>query len=94
MATSRQRIIELLSSGPQTVRDLATLLRQKARDVEADLKHVKQTLGKRLRVHPAYCDACGRAIERTGDRFGAPSRCPYCKSERTSPPLLELVNER
>jgi predicted Zn-ribbon and HTH transcriptional regulator len=92
MATRRQRIAELLEQGPMTVRGLAATLGVGINIVVDDLGHLARSLGKRLRVSAASCDACGFELARD-KRFTAPSRCPRCKSESTSAPELSVTPE-
>ncbi len=89
--TRRQQIIALLAQGAYGVGDLARELGVRVKDVTADLKHVARSAQGRLRVEvPASCLSCGHELpDRT--RFTAPSRCPRCRSERTSEPLMRLA---
>jgi transcriptional regulator len=87
MPTRRQHMLELLENGPVTVRMLAASLEIRVKDVVDDLSHLRHSLGKRLQVGPSECEACGHTVRRD-TRFSAPSRCPRCKSERTSEPEL------
>lgn len=87
MSTRRQRIVELLREQPFTVRALAHELGLGINALVDDLRHIRRSQGKALRVSPSCCEACGQQIRRD-DRFIAPSRCPRCKSERTSEPEI------
>ena len=81
----------LLAAGAWSVGDLARELRVRAREVVADLEHVGRSSGGRLRVQvPAACLSCGHVFA-DRRRPTAPSRCPACRSERTSEPLLALL---
>jgi predicted Zn-ribbon and HTH transcriptional regulator len=87
--TRRQQLVALLSAQPCTVKQLSALLGVRVADVVSDLEHIRRSLGKRLEVTPSSCTACGFTMDR-GARFTAPSRCPRCRSERTSEPLLSV----
>ena len=89
MATRRQRMIALLSDGPLTVRELSDLLQVPIALVVDDLTHVRRSVGQAFRVAPPACLSCGFELSRR-ERFTAPSRCPRCKSERTTEPLLRI----
>ena len=92
MPTRRQQIVGLLGEGPITVFGIAERLGVKIAEVVSDLAHVERSLRGRLRVGTARCKDCGFTMKREG-RFTAPSRCPKCKSERTTEPELELSPE-
>lgn len=86
--THRQQIMQHLREGPSTVRDLATLVGVRIRQIVEDLEHIRRSLrGQKLKVQPAECTACGMAFT-SRKRLTAPSRCPRCRSERTSEPVF------
>ncbi|MFH2006425.1 MAG: transcriptional regulator [bacterium] len=87
--TRRQEIITHLEAGPATVRDLAELMGIPVRDVIAHLDHVRRSKESTLRVDPAVCQQCDFVFENRR-RLTKPSRCPQCKNERISWPLLSL----
>jgi len=89
MGTRRQEMIALLSSEPLTVRELSRRLGVPMSLVVEDLSHLQRSLGERLVVTPSRCQSCGHELSRES-RFTAPSRCPRCRSERTSPPLISV----
>ena len=91
MGTRRQQIAAILGEHPATVRQLAEELGLPMAEVVHHLSHVQRSLGRRLKVSPSTCLACGFSMTR-GTRFTAPSRCPRCRSEQTSEPLLEVVD--
>lgn len=80
-------MIQILEQRPVTVREIAAAMQMRMADVVDDLDHVKRSLGKRLVVGRSTCEACGNSLRRD-ERFTAPSRCPRCKSERTSEPEI------
>jgi predicted Zn-ribbon and HTH transcriptional regulator len=60
------------------------------RSVVEDLEHVQRSLrDERMAVDPAQCKGCGFAFAKRA-RFTAPSRCPVCKGESTSEPLIRI----
>ena len=73
-----------------TVRGIAANLGVGISTVQSDLSHLRKSIGKRLQVSVASCEACGQRFDREG-RFTAPSRCPRCKSERTLAPELSVT---
>ena len=89
MGTLRQQITAMLLEQPTTVRQLAEVLGIPMAEVVDHLTHVQRSLGRRLRVSPASCLDCGFSMTRQM-RFTAPSRCPRCKSEKTTAPQLEV----
>jgi predicted Zn-ribbon and HTH transcriptional regulator len=90
--TRRQQLVTHLEAGPATVRDLADLLGVRVRVVVDDLEHVRRSLGKALRVEPATCLRCDFEF-RDRRRFTKPSRCPECRNERLSWPVLVLERD-
>lgn len=87
MSTRRQQLIARLELGPVTARALAKEFGVPISRIVDDLQHVQKSLGRRLRVEPACCEGCDYLFTKR-KRLTAPSRCPRCKSERTTQPLL------
>ena len=88
--TRRQELITHLEAGPATVRDLAELMNLRVRDVVEDLDHALRSLGDRkLIVEPALCLKCDFAFE-DRRRYTRPSRCPNCRGERITWPVLRI----
>lgn len=88
--TKRQQIIDRLEQGPATVSDLAALLELRVVEVVEHLEHICRSLRERkLVVEPAECTGCGMVFTNRS-RFTAPSRCPRCRSERTTEPVLRI----
>jgi hypothetical protein len=85
--TRRQKLAERLAEGPMTVKDLAATLGLRVKDVVDDLEHVRRSARGNLKVKPAECESCGLVFT-SRRRLTAPSRCPHCRSERTTEPLL------
>lgn len=88
--TRRQELIAQLENGPATLRELAERLGLRVRDVVDDLEHIRRSLGDRkLRVDPAVCLKCNYAFE-DRRRLTRPSRCPNCRKERITWPVLRI----
>lgn len=88
--TRRQELVQHLEAGPATVRDLAELMRLPVRSVVDDLEHVARSLSARkLHMKPAVCLHCDYAFENRR-RYTRPSRCPQCRSERITWPVLRI----
>jgi transcriptional regulator len=88
--TRRQELIAHLEAGSTTVRDLADLMTLRVRDVVDDLEHIVRSLGPRkLHIDPATCLHCDYAFDGRR-RFTKPSRCPNCRSERITWPVLRI----
>jgi predicted Zn-ribbon and HTH transcriptional regulator len=89
--TRRQQLVRRLSAAPATVRDLAAELGLQIRQVVEDLEHIRRSLRskreKELKMQPAECERC-EMVFTDRQRFTAPSRCPRCRSERTTHPVL------
>jgi predicted Zn-ribbon and HTH transcriptional regulator len=92
LTTQRQQIIEIISQNPATVRQLAEALHLRMADVVEHLNHVQRSLKKTLAIGPAVCLHCGFTLTQRR-KFTAPSRCPLCKSENTSEPLISIKRE-
>lgn len=88
--TRRQELIQHLEAGPTTVRDLADLMHLRVRDVVDDLEHIRRSLGDhRVCVEPAVCLKCDFAFDNRR-RLTRPSRCPMCRAERITWPVLRI----
>lgn len=93
MSTRRQQIIERLERGPVSARGLSKELGLPISRIVDDLEHVKKSLGRALNIEPACCEACDYVFA-DRRRLTAPSRCPRCKSERTTQPYLFIDASR
>lgn len=94
--TRRERIRELMEAGPLTIRELASILDLSFKEIEEDLEHVRKTVGTRaFRMEPPECLSCGFVFEKR-TRLNTPSRCPRCKSEKTSEPVfwIESIGDK
>ena len=86
--TVRDRIREALELRPHTSLQLSQAVSIPQGEVAGHLEHLARSLphqGLVLDVDPARCVACGFEFE-DRRRFGRPSRCPRCTSERIEPP--------
>ena len=90
MPTDRQFLRNLLEQGEHDLESLAQVLQIKLTQVEEEVRHTVRSSGKKLKISPAKCEACG-LVFRTRDRLTSPSRCPECKSERISSPRFTLA---
>jgi len=91
--TVRQRIVELLSEGELTAREISQHAHIAEREVAEHLRHLEHTLaqaGRRLLTLAPHCVKCGFVFEHR-ERHSRPSRCPHCKSERISPPKFSIA---
>jgi predicted Zn-ribbon and HTH transcriptional regulator len=95
--TIRQRIIQLLTAGELTFDELRREIGLPTRRLEDELQHVERSVRRsrgeprKLAVAPARCIECGFVFrDRAPARFGSPSRCPRCKSERIAEPRLSI----
>ena len=76
--TIRQEMIDALSEGPQTLRDLSQSLGIMEKEVAGHLPFIEKTLkhmGKTLRSQPYKCMNCGYAFEGR-KKFSKPGKCP------------------
>jgi transcriptional regulator len=88
--TVRQELARELEGGAVSAREISARLHISEREVMSHLPHLARSLsrvGRRLKVEPACCLACGFVFENRG-RYTAPSRCPSCRSERIASPLF------
>jgi len=91
--TIRQRLIDLLESGPFRVQELSQALRISEREVRSHLEHAAHTLkarGERLTIAPFACLACGFVFRDRG-RFTSPGRCPRCHGTHIEDPVLSIA---
>ncbi|GLI33702.1 transcriptional regulator [Desulforhabdus amnigena] len=91
--TIRQLMIDLLSLGEYTQRELSQLLKIREKEVADHLEHISRTVSahkKKLIVVPATCLECGFSFENRR-RFSKPSRCPRCKGEHLQDPRYRIT---
>jgi predicted Zn-ribbon and HTH transcriptional regulator len=89
MTTRREQLVQHLTGGEHTPRDLATLMRLPIRDLLDDLEHVRRSYLGSFTIKPAVCRSCGFIFAQRS-KMGTPSRCPTCKSERIAGPWLRI----
>jgi hypothetical protein len=89
--TRREAIISRLEARPATVQELAREFEVKTKLIADDLEHIRKSVRNRLHIEPSECSACGFRLTKR-DRFTAPSRCPRCRSERMTEPVLSISN--
>src|SRR5688500_2747631 len=95
VATSRRRLIELLTTEPRSASSLAREMGLHRGDIEEDLRHALRTAraeGHAIEVIPARCKDCGFLFDL--GRLTKPGRCPSCRSGRLFEPLIRLVPPR
>jgi transcriptional regulator len=92
MATTRRRLIDLLTREPRSASSLAREMGLRRRDIEEDLRHALRSAlaeGHSIEVIPARCRDCGFLF--SPERLSKPGRCPSCKGGRLFEPLLRVV---
>jgi len=95
--TTRERIQLLLKSAdfPISAKEIMALTGiKREQEVYEHIYHIALSSKRKgfvVFVYPAKCEACGREISMEKPR--RPSRCPFCKSERVSPPKF-LIRDR
>ena len=90
--TVRDQIRAQLEQRPHTSLQLSQAVGIPQGEVAGHLEHLARSLphqGLVLEVEPAACIGCGWQFE-DRRRFGRPSRCPKCKSERIDPPRFSV----
>jgi len=89
--TRRQEIIRLLEAGEWSLYQLANHFKTTAKEILLDFNHIPLTIHPRkIRVRPAQCKVCGFVFKERS-RFSRPTKCPCCKSESVSPPMLRIT---
>lgn len=90
--TVRRRIRDILEEAPVTARDISGEVRIPEKEVYGHLAHLERSLhrrGRRLKVVPAECRACG-FVFRKRERLRKPGRCPLCRETSISEPLFSV----
>jgi predicted Zn-ribbon and HTH transcriptional regulator len=93
MATTRQRLADMLGAQSYSFDELRRELGLSARELEDELRHLEQSLrraGRRIVVEPPRCHACDRQLPSERRPFHAPSRCHRCRAERVAPPSFSI----
>jgi predicted Zn-ribbon and HTH transcriptional regulator len=93
MQTIRQQMIQLLSAGVCSARDLSQMLSIQEKEVYSHLAHIARSVvsqSHRLVVIPSRCLGCGHVFDKR-KRLTKPSRCPHCRGERIEHPKYQVV---
>lgn len=88
--TIRQEIINLLSEGPSTVRDISQSVSIMEKEVFEHLISVEKSLkrqNKKLRIEPYRCLNCGFVFKKR-KKFKKPGKCPECRNGRIESALF------
>jgi len=89
--TIREEIIELLTTGEWSARDISQATHIPEKEVYAHLEHVKKSLKGTFRINPPQCLNCGFTFTKRRT-VRPPSRCPLCKSEHIQEPAFFCSN--
>ena len=86
-------MIELLEKEPWTLMSLAGFFGVPLKVIEDDISHIEKSVASsyKFKITSPDCEACGFIFQKK--KLKKPSRCPMCKSERITEPLLELVKK-
>jgi hypothetical protein len=89
--TIRQRMVQMLTEGEYTARDLSQILHIREKEVYEHLPHVQRSLGNtvNLMARPPACLECGFVFNKR-TRLTTPGRCPVCRAERISEPVFGI----
>jgi transcriptional regulator len=87
--TLRHQIVELLSAGALSAREISEQLGVAEKEVLVHLEHVRLALRGALVLEPAVCLACGFTF-RKRERLKGPGRCPSCRSEHIADPRFRV----
>jgi predicted Zn-ribbon and HTH transcriptional regulator len=91
----RKDLIPLLLENPLSIFQIARLVGEAPRDIEADLLHLLKSLKHTTDIaviEPARCRKCG--FEFDASRLAKPSKCPNCRSSWILEPRLSLGMKR
>lgn len=83
-ATVRQEMIDAMTEGPHTLRDLSQTVGIMEKEVAEHLPFIEKSLkrkGKTIRFQPYQCMNCGFVFENR-KKYSKPGKCPSCKKER------------
>ncbi len=90
----RRELIPILLRQRHSLMELAHLVGEPLKDVEEDLHHLLKSMKRmpyRTVIEPAVCRQCGFRFRH--DKLHKPSRCPQCKSNWISDPLISIEEE-
>ena len=91
----RKDLIPLLLDNALSVAQIARLVGEAPRDIEADLLHLLKSLKHTdyiAVIEPARCRKCG--FEFDDSRLAKPSKCPHCRSTWILEPRVSLGTKR
>ena len=87
----RKDLIPLLLDDAQSVAQIARLVGEAPRDIEADLQHLLRSLKHTeyiAVIEPARCRKCG--FEFSASKLAKPSKCPNCRNTWILEPRVSL----
>jgi predicted Zn-ribbon and HTH transcriptional regulator len=90
--TPRQRMLDLLSQGVFSAREISQALCVSIKEVHSHLSHIARSAAgqkRKLVTIPCSCQTCGYLF-RDRTRFTKPSRCPRCRGERIEEPRFRI----
>lgn len=93
--TIRKELVELLSQGRMTIREIALRYHITTEDVATDLLHIGKSIypKQELKMEAPVCKSCGFLFkERT--KLRPPSKCPKCKREKISEPRFWIEEQK
>jgi predicted Zn-ribbon and HTH transcriptional regulator len=91
----RKDLIPLLLDNALSVSQVAKLVGEAPRDIEADLQHLLKSLKHTeylAAIEPARCRKCG--FEYDASKLAKPSKCPNCRSTWILEPRVSLRTKR
>jgi len=91
--TIRKEIIELLSSGEWTTKDISQVMHIQEKEVYLHLEHISRSLRGKLGIKPPECLTCGFKFTKR-KTVRPPSRCPLCKSEHIKEPKISTIIQK
>lgn len=95
--TARQHLMNLLTQGAWTARELSGQAHLSERLVEHHLSHIIRSLerntSQQFRVDEPECQECGYGF-RDRTRLKRPSRCPRCRGEAIRSPRFSIVEKK
>lgn len=91
MPTKRQEIIELLSTGTYTLKDLSFELHISMKEVLIHLAHVRKSvrLPQKFIILPAECLGCG-FVFKDRSKIHKPGKCPRCRGTHIREPVYRI----
>lgn len=91
----RKDLIDILKAQSISLHELAVMLEEKPRDLEDDLQHLFRSLRSEPLspvITPAICRKCGFVFHK--DKLHRPGKCPMCKGDWLTDPLIRLEEKR